>query len=170
MFIVVEEAFDCWLSGKAGNTEDYGKWFYQTIESGNQIVNGREGEKWAEFDLKAMVRRGRNNPSIIMWSLGNEIFQQLIDWNVTAPRKMVSADTVKRFLNDFYQTTSGTDYCSIRLFCFKKNRYGSLVPDHDLENVTLATYVAACLELNPSMNVRDGRGLKSNSVVHFHTA
>ena len=82
---------------------------------------------------------------------------------------MVSADTVKRFLNDFYQTTSGTDYCSIRLFCFKKNRYGSLVPDHDLENVTLATYVAACLELNPSMNVRDGRGLKSNSVVHFHT-
>ena len=90
--------------------------------------------------------------------------------HVTAPRKMVSADTVKRFLNDFYQTTSGTDYCSIRLFCFKKNRYGSLVPDHDLENVTLATYVAACLELNPSMNVRDGRGLKSNSVVHFHTA
>ena len=31
-----------------------------------------------------MVRRGRNNPSIIMWSLGNEIFQQLIDWNVTS--------------------------------------------------------------------------------------
>lgn len=81
--MLVEEAFDCWLSGKAGNTEDYGKWFYQTIESGNQIVNGREDEKWAEFDLKAMVRRGRNNPSIIMWSLGNEIFQQLIDGNVT---------------------------------------------------------------------------------------
>lgn len=81
--MLVEEAFDCWLSGKAGNTEDYGKWFYQSIESGNQIVNGSEGEKWAEFDLKAMVRRGRNNPSIIMWSLGNEIFQQLIDWNVT---------------------------------------------------------------------------------------
>lgn len=40
--------------------------------------------------------------------------------HVTAPRKMVSADTVKRFLNDFYQTTSVTDYCSIRLFCFKK--------------------------------------------------
>ena len=54
--MLVEEAFDCWLSGKAGNTEDYGKWFYQTIESGNQIVNGREGEKWAEFDLKAMVK------------------------------------------------------------------------------------------------------------------
>ena len=88
--------------------------------------------------------------------------------HVTAPRKMVSADTVKRFLNDFYQTTSGTDYCSIRLFCFKKNRYGSLVPDHDLENVTLSTYVAACLELTPAMNVR-GR-LKTDPVMHLHTA
>lgn len=88
--------------------------------------------------------------------------------HVTAPQKMVSPDTVKRFLNDFYQTTSGTDYCSIRLFCFKENRYGSLVPDHDLENVTLSTYVAACLELTPAMNVR-GR-LKTDPVMHLHTA
>lgn len=79
--------------GKAGNTEDYGKWFYQTIENGNQIVNGREGEKWAEFDLKAMVRRGRNNPSIIMWSLGNEIFQQLTDGNVTGQYPEVGKKT-----------------------------------------------------------------------------
>ncbi len=77
--LLVEEAFDCWLSGKAGNTEDYGKWFEQTIETGNQIVGGAEGGQWAEFDLKAMVKRGRNAPSIIMWSLGNEVFQQLID-------------------------------------------------------------------------------------------
>lgn len=79
--MLIEEAFDCWLSGKDGNTEDYGKWFYQGIESGNQIVNGSAGEKWAEFDIKAMVRRGRNNPSIIMWSLGNEIFQSIISWD-----------------------------------------------------------------------------------------
>lgn len=32
--------------------------------------------------------------------------------HVTAPQKMVSADTVKRFLNDFYQTTSVTDYAA----------------------------------------------------------
>ncbi len=77
--LLVEEAFDCWLSGKAGNTEDYGKWFEQTIETGNQIVGGKAGEQWAKFDLKAMVKRGKNAPSIIMWSLGNEVFQQLID-------------------------------------------------------------------------------------------
>ncbi|MEY8428394.1 Ig-like domain-containing protein [Lachnospiraceae bacterium 46-15] len=77
--MLVEESFDCWLSGKAGNTEDYGKWFSQPIEEENHIVAGEDCEQWAEFDLKMMVKRGRNAPSIIMWSLGNEIFQQLID-------------------------------------------------------------------------------------------
>ena len=28
---------------------------------------------WAEYDLKQMVKRGKNSPAIIMWSLGNEI-------------------------------------------------------------------------------------------------
>lgn len=77
--MLVEEAFDCWLSGKAGNTEDYGKWFSEPLEEDNQIVNGEGCEQWAEFDVKAMVKRGRNAPSIVMWSLGNEVFQQLID-------------------------------------------------------------------------------------------
>ena len=53
-------------------------------------------------------------------------------------------------------------------FSVLRNRYGSLVPDHDLENVTLSTYVAACLELTPAMNVR-GR-LKTDPVMHLHTA
>ena len=74
--LLVEEAFDCWLSGKAGNTEDYGRWFEAPIEEGNQIVDGDGCEEWAEFDVKAMVKRGKNAPSIIMWSLGNEVFQQ----------------------------------------------------------------------------------------------
>lgn len=78
--MLVEEAFDAWLSDKAGNTEGYGgKWFMQPIEEGNQITGGKEASQWAEYDLKSMVKRGRNAPSIVMWSLGNEVFQQLND-------------------------------------------------------------------------------------------
>ena len=47
--------------------------FNKTIEEGNQILGAEENMTWAEFDLKATVGRGQNDPAIIMWSLGNEI-------------------------------------------------------------------------------------------------
>lgn len=30
---------------------------------------------WAQFDLTAMIERGQNDPAIIMWSLGNEMWE-----------------------------------------------------------------------------------------------
>lgn len=92
--MLVEEAFDCWLSGKDENTEDYGKWFDAPIEEGNQITDGTAGEKWSEYDVKAMVKRGRNAPSIIMWSLGNEVFQSLISYD----REWEFPDTAERLI------------------------------------------------------------------------
>jgi beta-galactosidase len=53
--IVIDEAFDCWNLGK--NDDDYHLYF----------------EDWWERDLKAMLLRDRNHPSIIFWSIGNEI-------------------------------------------------------------------------------------------------
>ncbi len=52
------EAFDCWRGGKTAN--DYARLF----------------DAWHEKDLQAMVRRERNHPSVIMWSIGNEIREQ----------------------------------------------------------------------------------------------
>ena len=53
--LVMDESFDCWKIGK--NNNDYSKYFNQ----------------WWQRDLETIVLRDRNNPSIIMWSIGNEI-------------------------------------------------------------------------------------------------
>ena len=54
-FVVMVEAFDCWETGKT--TNDYHLYFGQ----------------WAQRDIQDMVYRDRNHPSVIMWSIGNEI-------------------------------------------------------------------------------------------------
>lgn len=65
--MVFEESFDTWWNGK--NNQDYGRiWFaakctYPGVE---------DGMTWGEFDIKQIVKRDRNCPSIIMWSVGNE--------------------------------------------------------------------------------------------------
>lgn len=72
-FLVIEEAFDGWAWSKNGNREDYARYFNAPIQKENLIMDAKEGETWSQFDLRAMIKRGQNAPSIVMWSLGNEV-------------------------------------------------------------------------------------------------
>ena len=78
--MVIDEAFDCWEARK--RSKDYGRFFAQAATHPDA-----QGKTWAEFDIKQMVDMGKNDPSIIMWSIGNEMInvsvptaQKLVGW------------------------------------------------------------------------------------------
>ena len=64
--LVINEAFDGWTEYKNGNVNDYTSHFNEVISTDNQIVNGKAGMKWGEFDVKAMVDGAKNDPSVII--------------------------------------------------------------------------------------------------------
>lgn len=66
-FLVINEAFDEWEFPKK-------KW----LEGWNVGTPGFQGhyeffDEWGETDLRDMILRDRNHPSVIMWSIGNEV-------------------------------------------------------------------------------------------------
>ncbi len=96
-FLVMDEAFDMWLKKKTKN--DYSKDFAE----------------WHERDLSDQIRRDRNHPSVILWSIGNEIREQFDSsgmtiapelreivrcWDTTRPitSALTEMDTTKNFI------------------------------------------------------------------------
>ncbi|WP_311950597.1 sugar-binding domain-containing protein [Mucilaginibacter terrae] len=70
--LVIDETFDGWRERK--NTYDYSLYF----------------DKWWKKDTEAMVLRDRNHPSIVIWSIGNEIIERKTLEAVQTAHKLVT--------------------------------------------------------------------------------
>ena len=66
-FLVMDEAFDEFTPGK-------NKWVTgRNNGAPTHFGYGEIFEQWSVTDIRDMVRRDRNHPGIILWSIGNEI-------------------------------------------------------------------------------------------------
>ena len=80
-FIVQAEAFDVWKKKKVAN--DYSK----------------DWDVWHKQDLEDFIKRDCNHPSVIMWSIGNEIREQFDSTGIAITRELAqivkSLDTTR---------------------------------------------------------------------------
>lgn len=75
--LVMDESFDMWRKKKTAH--DYSRYFTD----------------WHERDLEMLMKRDRNHPSIILWSIGNEVLEQ---WT-NARADTLSIDQANYLLN-----------------------------------------------------------------------
>jgi beta-galactosidase len=64
--LVMDEAFDKW---KADRDNSYSKYY----------------DEWWQADLQSMLQRDRNHPSVILWSVGNEVGEQ---WSAEGAKQL----------------------------------------------------------------------------------
>ncbi|MBS4209341.1 glycoside hydrolase family 2 TIM barrel-domain containing protein [Bacillus sp. FJAT-50079] len=91
-FLVVSEAFDMWERSKT--TYDYARFF----------------NEWALADVKSWVKRDRNHPSLLMWSIGNEVYDTHADERGQELTKMLISYVRKYDPKENAVITFGSNY------------------------------------------------------------
>jgi beta-galactosidase len=90
--LIVSEAFDMWERHKTEH--DYAAFF----------------NEWCEKDVASWIRRDRNHPSIIMWSIGNEIYDTHVSERGLEITKMLKSHVLLHDPKKNGQVTIGSNY------------------------------------------------------------
>ena len=94
--MVMAESFDMWRSAKCRN--GYARFFDKKADG--------QSEPWWQRDLTNLVKVHRNHPSIVMWSIGNEIPEQGSAFGEKMTREM---QTLIHSLDETRPCTQGMD-------------------------------------------------------------
>jgi beta-galactosidase len=104
-FLVLDEFFDVWTGHKYSMPGDYAAYFNKTDPATNN--------KWYQTDLADIVKRDRNHPSVVFYSIGNEI-RDNITTRVPITKDMVSIchtnDPTRPVTQALFQPSSAQDY------------------------------------------------------------
>jgi len=116
-FLVMDEAFDCWYNGK--NTYDYGRFFNQ----------------WAVTDITDMAARDLNHPSIIIWSIANEVGETSDTATVTKLMNAIKTKDTTRPIGQALAAWASADTAAVALedvvgVNYAPDRYDSLHTAH----------------------------------------
>jgi beta-galactosidase len=90
--LVVSEAFDMWERPKT--PYDYARFF----------------KDWARTDVKSWVMRDRNHPSLLMWSIGNEIYDTHADERGQEVTRMLMDEVLRYDPKQNGKVTIGSNY------------------------------------------------------------
>jgi beta-galactosidase len=134
-FLVMDEAFDMWGMTKVKN--GHGKYF---------------GE-WGERDLRDMIRRDRNHPSVVLWSIGNEILEQSKEGGWRVAKRLTDVcheeDPTRPVTAGFDQTDNAiknrlADQVDIPGFNYGVRQYAKILAAHPAWTI-LGSETASCV-------------------------
>lgn len=101
--LVIDEAFDQWMIAK--NPQDYARYF----------------KDYHERDLEIMIKRDRNHPCVIMWSIGNEIPGRADAEGMKIAEHM--KEIIRRMDKDRPVTAAVNDFWDNRDYTWSKDAY-----------------------------------------------
>ena len=123
--LVMDESFDMWRRKKSNG--DYARFF----------------DEWHKKDLSDLIKRDRNHPSIIMWSIGNEVLEQWSD----AAADTLSLEQANLILNAGHDASSLSHSNELSVNSLLTQHLAKIVKEYDPWGTRPVT--AGCNEPDP---------------------